>query len=352
MDYSRMRLTGRCLEDGGTLWMTFSLCEAAFHLKGATRLTLRFVTADPAEDAGRLNVAPRFAVDLDGKRRLDHRMTRGEESFSFGLEGNGGIHSVRVVKISECTQSILGLAAAETDGEMSPWEPQDRCIEFIGDSITCGYGVEAKSGGETFSTATENAEKSYAGLICAGLGAAPMLTAFSGYGLVSGYTADPGTANTDELVQPYYETFGRQEYVLPSGRRLQEIPWDFSRKRPEQIVLNLGTNDLSWCGTDPERAERFRQAYAAFLRTVRKRNPESRILCVLGLMGTGLNAAMEQAVEDYRKETGDGRIRSLAVPEQDVDRDGAGADMHPSERTQRRFAEVIRKALEQETAEM
>ena len=91
--------------------------------------------------------------------------------------------------------------------------------------------------------------------------------------------------------------------------------------------------------------------YIEFLKTVRKHNPCTRILCVLGVMGTALNDMMRQAAEDYSHETGDRQVRVLAVEEQNAARDGYGADYHPNETTQRLLAgkvtDAIRKWMEQ-----
>ena len=106
------------------------------------------------------------------------------------------------------------------------------------------------------------------------------------------------------------------------------------RFRPDVIVINLGTNDLSWCAGRPERCAEYRKGYADFLKTVRKDNPEAEILCILGVMGEGLNDSMEAAVRDYKAETGDEKIRSLTLREQDGKRNGYGANYHPSEQTQ------------------
>ena len=346
MDWTRMRITGRCVEDGGILWLTFPLCEVAFEVQNATFLRICLVGEDRRGDPDRIRVAPRFAVDVNGQRVLDERLTEERKTCSV-FEGPRRERTlVRLVKLSECTQSILGIETVETDGELFQLPEQRLRLEFIGDSITCGYGVEAACGEESFSTATENAEKSYAGLTAAALNAAPMLTAFSGHGIVSGYTDDPEKPNLKELVPPYYESMGRQEYILPSGRRLEDIPWDFSRFRPHAIVLNLGTNDLSWCGEKQERQALFAERYSAFLQTVRGKNPGVPILCVLGLMGTGLNRMMLQAVEDYQARTGDSLIRAIPVEEQDMVKNGAGADYHPSEITQRLFADRMIAELE------
>ena len=144
---------------------------------------------------------------------------------------------------------------------------------------------------------------------------------------------------------PYYEKEGRNEWRLPTGKYAQETDRDFSRFQPDYIVLNLGTNDLSWCQTDLTRGRQFAKLYTEFLKTVRKDNPSARILCTLGLMGTGLNLMMQQAAEEYQRETGDSQIRVLLLEEQNAARDGYGSDYHPNEITQRLLAESMTDAL-------
>ena len=118
---------------------------------------------------------------------------------------------------------------------------------------------EGKSELESFTTATENAGKSYAGLVTDWMGLDSMLTCFSGHGIVSGYTDSPEKRNAEELVPPYYERAGRNGFILPSGRILEEILWDFSSWQPEKILINLGTNDLSWCADREPRKDLFRK---------------------------------------------------------------------------------------------
>ena len=78
---------------------------------------------------------------------------------------------------------------------------------------------------------------------------------------------------------------------------------------------------------------------------MRKDNPKARILCTLGVMGTGLNPMMQQAAEAYCRETGDKEIRVLLLEEQDAARDGYGSDFHPNEITQRLLADTVTDAL-------
>ena len=342
---AKIRVMGRTVMDGGMLWMATSLSEAGFTVKGATELALVLRADGTAEDPALRLIAPRYAVYLDGKKVRDACMAAEEETVTvFQGEANRDAE-VRLKKLSECTQSLMALKEIRTDGEIIPLADMPRKIEFIGDSITCGYGVEAHDPEEQFTTATENAEKSYAGIIAERLGADRTLTCFSGHGIVSGYTDDPQTANLTELVPPYYEKVGRNDYRLPSGRTVTEIPWDFSAWQPDDIVVNLGTNDLSWCVDDPDRKAEFRRRYAPFLKTVRKNNPHARMLCILGAMGEGLNEQMQAAVADYAAETGDSWIRAVCLKEQDGAKNGYGANYHPSEITQQELAETVIQKL-------
>ena len=59
------------------------------------------------------------------------------------FSGEEGIHTLRLVKLSENMRGKACLLALETDGELlAPQEADKRLsIEFVGDSITCGYGT-------------------------------------------------------------------------------------------------------------------------------------------------------------------------------------------------------------------
>ena len=345
------RMLGHIVREGELLWMVSSAAEIGFRVSGATKVIVKLTADDAVLDPTLEPHLPRFEILLDGKQAVDSRLTEKETTVTV-FDGNEKRDAeIRLIKLSESTSSLMALRSIETDGKTEPLPERQLKIEFIGDSITCGYGVEGKSEAETFTTATENAEKGYAVLTAEALNADAVLTCFSGHGIISGYTDDPQVRNEEDLVSIYYEKEGRNDLPLPSGRKIQDYERDFSRFRPEYIVLNLGTNDLSWCGTDTARGKLFAGNYIEFLKTVRKHNPCARILCVLGVMGTALNDMMQQAAEDYCHETGDRQIRVLAVEEQNAARDGYGADYHPNETTQRLLAgkvtDAIRKWMEQ-----
>ena len=340
-----IKLVGHIVPDEEQIWMISSAAEAAFRVKGATRLSLKLRADDTVTRPECETILPRFEILLDGAKKLDARLTAADAMVTVFEGAEKRDAEVRLIKLNE-GNSLFALREILTDGTIEALPERPLRMEFIGDSITCGYGVEGKSEAETFTTATENATKGYAFLTAEALNADAVLTCFSGHGIVSGYTGDPAVINDADLVPPYYETEGRNSYRLPTGKLAEEIPRDFSAFRPDYIVLNLGTNDLSWCGTDEERGRYYAEKYAEFLKVVRKDNPDARILCTLGVMGTGLNPMMQLAAENYFRETGDKQIRLLMLEEQNAARDGYGSDFHPNELTQRLLAGRVTEAIQ------
>ena len=65
-----------------------------------------------------------------------------------------------------------------------------------------------------------------------------------------------------------------------------------------------------------------------------------RILCTRGIMGDNLYPSGESAVATYISETSDENVSAMKFDVQD-NRDGLGADWHPSETTQEKATEKI-----------
>ena len=154
---------------------------------------------------------------------------------------------------------------------------------------------------------------------------------YSGYGVLSGYTS--GDINTDSLIPDCYGLIGK----LPDYAK----PWDFDTHSYDVVVVNLGTNGSSYVSKDAEaRTPAFISAYVEFLKTLREKNPSAYLICTLGTMGGDLYPSVENAVEQYRTETGDQRIMSYESTLQNQ-ADGIGSDWHPSAVTQQKSAYVL-----------
>ena len=112
------------------------------------------------------------------------------------------------------------------------------------------------------------------------------------------------------------------------------------------IVINLGTNDDSYCRDDIGRQQHYCTAYTEFLKTVRKCNPKAKILCTLGKMGNRLYPFVEQAAANYTAQTGDTNIAYMPFTPQ-MEADGLAADYHPSETTHQKAAEKLAAYIRQ-----
>ena len=253
------------------------------------------------------------------------------------------VANVRVVKLSEAADSTVGIVSVEAVGVVSPISPRKRKIEFIGDSITCGYGVDGQYDFDVYSTANEDCTKAYAYRTAEILGADYSLVCMSGYGIVSGYT-DTGEKHPDQIMPPLYGTLGRSYGHFDGVYSPESLLWDFSEFRPDAVVINLGTNDISYCKDDPERRTEFKEQYEVFLKDVRAKNPDAVIVCTLGIMGMDLNESVHQAVIDYKNETGDENVYVMFFPMQD-EADGLVVDWHPSSTTHEKAARKLANFL-------
>lgn len=333
-----VRLTGRTAMNGGIRWMIHSASKAEFILTG-TKASVTITGDGTAASADEAAYA-RFAVYIDGVRTMDRLVTKAEETVEvFSSEQEREV-TVSVIKLSEAPLSVFGIRRIDVTAskDIRPVPEKGLKIEFIGDSITCGYGVDDEDPEHHFITATEDATRTYAWKTANALNADCSCVCYSGHGIISGYI-ETGGKLLSHLVPPVYEHIGKS-YGSADGFVDVDQPWDFSRFVPDFIVINLGTNDDSYTLDYPDRREDYTASYAEFLKTVRKNNPRAHIVASLGVMGDRLFPCVQDAVFRYQQETGDGSITTLHYPPQDGST-GYVADWHPTEATQEIAARVL-----------
>ena len=205
-----------------------------------------------------------------------------------------------------------------------------RKMEFIGNSITCGYGNESVSQHDHFQFATENHYYAYAALAARQLQAQAYVVARSGIGVYRNY-GGPRTGTPDNNMPAQYEyTLYAETQQQRQSTAAHQQRWDFSQYRPDVVCINLGTNDLSTNNYD---LDSLHHAYATFLQTVRRNNPQAQIVYLCGSMlgGHELQQArqtLDDVVSEARKR-GDSRVHRFDFSPQTGDL-GYGADWHPS----------------------
>ena len=178
----------------------------------------------------------------------------------------------------------------------------ERKIEFIGNSITCGYGVESMEMSAPFEDETENHWLTYANIVSDSLLAQHTSISRSGIGVYRNYDG-PKTGSVENMPWQY-------EYTLFNKH---DEKWDFSKYQPQLVCINLGTNDLSTNNYD---IQLYENNYRMFLKTVRSKYPAAKIVLLTGPMLGEKESSLQRAVLD--RICADARKNGFTLPDDAV----------------------------------
>ncbi len=292
----------------------------------------------------------RYRIFLDGELQ-DYYLVE-NKTFTHSIYADDGEHTVRLEKVSENENGTMRITEITTDAEsIEPTEDKAHKIEFVGDSITCGYGVDGVYGKDSFYTKNEDGSKTYAYKAAKILGSDYSFFSFSGCGVYSGYP-DQGKRNTTLTMEQYYDKLGMSWYSdFQWDHQMKDEDWDFEQYTPGLVVVNLGTNDNSYKGLarDVENKDDidplFVESYVSLLKKIRSCNPDAEILCTYGIMGDDFKDLIQTAADDYMTETGDEKINTFFFPVQDEANDGVAVDWHPSDVTHSKDAILLAEKI-------
>lgn len=237
-------------------------------------------------------------------------------------------HQVLVQKRTEAGCGTTTVHAFVTDGAFVQAEPlKTRQIEFIGDSYTCGYGVDAKSRRDPFTDETENASRTYASILARYFDADYMAIAHSGRGVCR----NAGSNIPWEVMTDLYQ------YTID---RDSTTRWavEQSAFRPNITVVYLGANDFS-SSMMPD-YNKFAKGYKRLLGYVKANyGDEHPILCVVPKSNEYLLTYIRQFVNNCGLKNVHylGYCPSL---HHDTDED-LGAGWHPNYNGQQKIAYAI-----------
>lgn len=256
--------------------------------------------------------------------------------------------TVRVMKFSEAAFGYAGFTSLELEGDLlsSPESPATESqlkLEFIGDSITCGYGIEGVWEKDTFTTQQERPDKAYAFLTARALGAQVQLCSWSGIGLISNYV-DPETIMLPDTHWLMQANWPYTDKSLSLRLGIEPEVWDGAGYEPDIVVIHLGTNDISWVRGMEERRLEYTAQLRQLIEAVHRRSPRAKICCCLGIMGEQLNASVEEAVNLFKKDFPNVAAKAVLFTQQ-LEEDGIAADWHPSAVTHKKAAELLAEAL-------
>ncbi len=213
-----------------------------------------------------------FNVFADGKLVKKFRAGSADaaDSAVVLVEGLGsGSHEIMVQKCTEGeygSVTVKGFMLPQGSGLTFPESVPERHIEFIGNSLTCGFGTEGKDRDEPFKVSTENCNLSYAAIISRYFEADYTMIAHSGQGAVRNYG--------DSL---------RTSALCMQGRMLRTFDMDTvlymtPSYKPDLVVINLGSNDFAVPPFPTE--EEFVEGYCRLVSQIRAMHGEVPVLCV------------------------------------------------------------------------
>lgn len=243
--------------------------------------------------------------------------------------------------------------------------PKKDCfIEFIGDSITSGEGLCGRPEAPEWISSYISVSNNYAMQIAKIKNAEISIISQCGWGITRGWDS-----NIYSNIPSHYQNVC-SIFNSPMQKELGSCQeYDFSKKA-DFVVVNLGTNDNSsfnnpWTdestgkvyqyqvnddGTVAESSKKeIYEGIKKFLYQIRKNNPSAKILWVWGMLKLDkIPAILQNAMEDYKKESGDQNVFSLELDAmEDVENHllDKGSRWHPGPKTHELAAKKISQNL-------
>ncbi|MBQ8684024.1 MAG: hypothetical protein IJ518_05880 [Clostridia bacterium] len=252
-----------------------------------------------------------FNVSIDGGESflLVTDMSRVEYTLATGLKD--GYHTVRVTKRTEAQFSsqfqFEGFLYGSSQPAPAPAR-KTRRIEIYGDSISAGYGNEAKENG--FRLNEENIDKTYGALAAAALDAEYTVIALSGHGMYESLSQ-----STTEVTPKYFDR------ILHKN----DVKYKFDQPAPDVVVIHLGTNDANMGVSMAD----YRKAYLRFVANIRRQYPDAYIVCTTAGGNTTVWDTIDEVVNMRKQLYSDVKIGHFIYMYDDI-AGTVGADGHPS----------------------
>ena len=277
-----------------------------------TSVTLRFKGTEVKATLKNGEEATYFyaIVDGDDQNPIKIKSTTNESSVTLAAGLKNANHTVKLFKLSDNTSytQFHGFELAKGSKVLAAQPLPKRKIEFYGDSITAGHGVDVLPGHpDSGSPEYFNNYWTYAARTARHFDAQYTCIAKSGIGIMVSWFP---------IIMP--EMYDRTNPDDPSSK------WDFSKYTPDVVVINLLQND-SWLVKMPEHPQfkaRFRdvppdessiiQSFQNFVKNIREKYPKASIVCVLGSMdATKLGSKWPGYVEQAVKGLNDSKIYTM-----------------------------------------
>lgn len=347
---SPVLVTGRTMALSAGLALDLSAASMRFYTTGGGDVSLKGVVG-----GGDMVF---FTIYIDGVRQESRVMfPEGESTQVIASNLSNEAHLIEIVRQTEGQFGSFTAQTVTMKGSLFGQKPAEkkRYIEFIGDSITCGAGCLCKYiSKDNFLTylptqsstcirngeykdaqwLEEDATNSYAYLTARELNADCSLVSFSGIGLMRSYAEFGG----QKITMP--ELYAKGAYKRTGGET-----YDFaSARKPDLVVINLGTNDESLKGggngySGALTKEQYKKAVQDFIAQIRAsyNDPDLKIMWATGMMNQAMATWTKEAIRDLD----DANVKHTATLSQGT----SGHGSHPTYYQQKAAVADLKYAL-------
>lgn len=238
------------------------------------------------------------------------------------------VHNVKILRISEGSNCI-SIDKIQIYGKnpefMTPPEKKRLKLEFLGDSITAGYGVIADGEKMEYTTYEQDSTKTYAYLTAEKLDAEIRTICISGEGICH--------SCGDFVGSPFISFFNRTTRSAEGCINDDYVP--------DVFVVNGGTNDKRSHVTSDE----FIEGVITLLKEIRSKYPETPIIWMYGMMVHVFDDELKEAVEIFNKEYGNAYC--LIVKSVNDYKNQKGTYGHPNVNASLRCSRILTKKIKE-----
>ena len=270
-----------------------------------------------------------YTLYLDGVRQEERlavtgvALTETKQTLTLATGLEKDVHEFALYRQSAFSAGWDNLISLSMTGTLKKWEKEiPYRIEFLGDSITVGWGNLVPHGTSPDNKGSpfySDATQTYAFFACEELGAEISTVAQGGCHYIP----------KDPNINTYFPVY--------SPCRPQKTAYDFAQNPVDMVVISLGTNDDAWSYLKPEE----RIGYGVdLLQSVRDAYPEAKIVWSYGQMSVACAALMAETV----RRAGGADNGFYYFPYSAPDRNGGGShpDVSGHKRHGQELADFIR----------
>ncbi len=240
-------------------------------------------------------------------------------------------HDVTIRRISEgdalLTIEKINLYGKEPQMLLPKPKKYNYRLEFLGDSITAGYGVTAPNTQTTYFTCEQDSTQSYAFLTAKKLNADIRTICISGQGIVH---------SCGEMVGI------RMKEILKLKARDGSLYSNYDEYTPDVFIANVGTNDRKANMSDEE----FINGANELFTEIRKMYPTSHIVWMYGAMEHAFEEQVRIASEQIKKN--DKNFSLLIVKSVYGIPELYGTCSHPNANSSEKNAKLLAKHIQKE----